>query len=101
MVDAANGYVLTNHHVVRNGRTITVTLQDGRDLEARVVGSDPDTDLALLRVNASSLQALPLADSAELRVGDYVVAVGNPFGLGQAATSGIVRSEEHRLNYSH
>ncbi|MAO50765.1 MAG: heat-shock protein [Pusillimonas sp.] len=90
VVDAEQGHVLTNHHVVRNGRSITVTLQDGRDLEARVIGSDPDTDLALLRVNASTLQALPLADSSELRIGDYVVAVGNPFGLGQAATSGIV-----------
>ncbi|MBO9356987.1 PDZ domain-containing protein [Bordetella petrii] len=94
VVDAENGYVLTNHHVVRHGRTITVTLQDGRDLEARVVGSDPDTDLALLHVNASGLQALPLASSSELRVGDYVVAVGNPFGLGQAATSGIVSAIE-------
>ncbi|MCQ9616641.1 trypsin-like peptidase domain-containing protein [Paenalcaligenes niemegkensis] len=90
IVDAANGYVLTNHHVIRNGQSITVTLQDGRDLNASVIGSDPATDLALLRVNASGLQALPLADSSELRVGDYVVAVGNPFGLGQAATSGIV-----------
>ncbi|WP_228129202.1 trypsin-like peptidase domain-containing protein [Pusillimonas sp. T7-7] len=90
IVDAKNGYVLTNHHVVRNGRSVTVTLQDGRDLEARIIGGDPDTDLALLSVRASGLAELALADSTELHVGDYVVAVGNPFGLGQSATSGIV-----------
>ncbi|SEW06548.1 Do family serine endopeptidase [Luteibacter sp. 329MFSha] len=90
VVDAAKGYVLTNHHVVGGADDITVTLQDGRDLKAKLIGSDPDTDVALLQVPAERLQALPIADSSQLRVGDFVVAVGDPFGLGQTATSGMV-----------
>ena len=90
IVDAGNGYVLTNHHVIGNADDIAVTLQDGRSLEAELVGTDPDTDLAVIRIPPENLAALPLANSDELRVGDFVVAVGNPFGLGQTVTSGIV-----------
>ncbi|CZZ91259.1 protease [Bordetella ansorpii] len=90
IVDAAQGYVLTNHHVVRGAQTIRVSLQDGRTLPAKVLGSDPDTDIAVLRIQADRLQALPLADSSGLRVGDFVVAIGNPYGLGQSVSSGIV-----------
>ncbi len=90
IVDARDGYILTNNHVVERADEITVTLQDGRTLTAEVVGTDPPTDLALLKVEAENLVALPLADSDRLRVGDFVVAIGNPFGLGQTVTSGIV-----------
>jgi serine protease DegQ len=90
VIDAAKGYVLTNNHVVGGADDITVTLQDGRDLKAKLLGSDPDTDVAVLQIAADKLQALPIADSAQLRVGDFVVAVGDPFGLGQTATSGMV-----------
>ncbi|MBB3227715.1 Do/DeqQ family serine protease [Luteibacter sp. Sphag1AF] len=90
VVDATKGYVLTNHHVVGGADDITVTLQDGRDFKAKLVGSDADTDVAVLQINADNLQALPMADSSQLRVGDFVVAVGDPFGLGQTVTSGIV-----------
>ena len=90
VIDAAKGYVLTNHHVVGGADDITVTLQDGRDFKAKLVGSDPDTDVAVLQIPAERLQALPIADSSQLRVGDFVVAVGDPFGLGQTATSGMV-----------
>ncbi|HEY1590067.1 MAG TPA: Do family serine endopeptidase [Rhodanobacter sp.] len=90
IVDAARGYVLTNNHVVGGADDITVTLQDGRNFKARLVGTDPATDVAVVQIPAQNLQALPLADSTKLRVGDYVVAVGDPFGLGQTVTSGIV-----------
>ncbi|MBY3591322.1 DegQ family serine endoprotease [Rhizobium bangladeshense] len=90
IVDAANGYVLTNHHVVDGGTEISVTLKDGRRLSAKLIGSDKDTDLALLKIDAHNLTAIQIGDSDALKVGDYVVAIGNPFGLGQTVTSGIV-----------
>jgi Do/DeqQ family serine protease len=90
IVDAAKGYILTNNHVVGGADDITVTLQDGRNFTGKLVGTDPDTDVAVVQIDASGLTALPMADSGKLRVGDFVVAVGNPFGLGQTVTSGIV-----------
>ena len=88
--DADEGYVLTNHHVVENGDRIVVTLKDRRQFDAELVGSDPGTDIALLKIEAEGLSALDVADSDRLQVGDYVLAIGNPFGLGQTVTSGIV-----------
>ncbi len=90
IVDARRGLVLTNHHVIANAEAIAVTLRDGRRLLAKLVGTDPETDIALIRIPAEDLTALPLADSDKLRVGDFVVAIGNPFGLGQTVTSGII-----------
>ncbi|PDT51670.1 MULTISPECIES: Do family serine endopeptidase [Sinorhizobium] len=90
IVDAENGYILTNHHVVADAGEIAVTLKDRRRFTAELVGSDQATDIALLKIEAEKLTALPLGDSNALRVGDSVVAIGNPFGLGQTATSGIV-----------
>ena len=90
IVDAKDGYVLTNHHVIEKAQEITVTLRDGRKLNATLVGADPDTDVAVIQIDAENLSAVALADSEELRVGDFVVAIGNPFGLGQTVTSGIV-----------
>ena len=90
IVDAAKGLVLTNHHVIEGADEVSVTLADGRTLKAEFVGSDPDTDIALMRIKADKLSAIPLADSSKLQVGDFVVAVGNPFGIGQTVTSGIV-----------
>ncbi len=90
IVDAQRGYVLTNHHVIEGADEVSVTLADGRTLKAEFLGSDPDTDVALMRITAPKLIALPLANSDALRVGDFVVAVGNPFGIGQTVTSGIV-----------
>ena len=90
IVDAARGYVLTNNHVVQGADAISVTLEDGRTLQAKFVGSDPDSDVAVIQIPAERLTALALADTDKLRVGDFVLAVGNPFGLGQTVTSGIV-----------
>ena len=90
IVDAEQGYLLTNQHVVAEADQIIVTLTDGRVVEAELVGADSETDIALLKIDAEQLTAMPLADSDALEVGDYVVAIGNPFGLGQTVTAGIV-----------
>jgi serine protease DegQ len=90
IVDGARGFVLTNHHVVADADEIVVTLTDRRTVNAELVGSDEATDVAVLRISAENLTALPLADSSKLEVGDFVIAIGDPFGLGQTVTSGIV-----------
>ncbi|MGH8319557.1 MAG: Do family serine endopeptidase [Steroidobacteraceae bacterium] len=90
IVDARHGYILTNAHVVAHATAITVTLQDGRSLKAKLVGSDPPTDIAVVKVAARGLTQIRLGDSARLAVGDFVVAIGNPFGLPHSVTSGIV-----------
>lgn len=90
IVDAQRGYVLTNHHVIRGAEAVVVTLKDRRSFNAKLVGSDPDTDIALLQIDADGLSAIAFGDSDALRVGDFVVAIGNPFGLGQTVTGGMV-----------
>jgi len=90
IVDADKGYILTNHHVIDNAEVINVTLHDGRKLQAKVIGDDPDTDIAVIQVKADDLVALPFADSNKLQVGDFVVAIGSPYGLRQTVTSGII-----------
>jgi Do/DeqQ family serine protease len=88
--DAHSGYIVTNAHVVENASEITVTLQDGRDLKAEIIGSDTPSDVAVLRVKPDGLTQIPLGDSARVEVGDFVVAIGNPFGLQHTVTSGII-----------
>ncbi|MBJ2067179.1 serine endoprotease DegQ [Serratia odorifera] len=90
IIDAAKGYILTNNHVIANADKIKVQLNDGREFDAKLIGRDEQTDIALLQVTAKNLSAVKMADSDTLRVGDFAVAVGNPFGLGQTATSGII-----------
>src|SRR5579863_9146200 len=90
IVDAEKGYILTNNHVVENADQITVTLYDNRSFKAKVEGKDADTDVAVLQIKADGLTALPLGNSAALQVGDFVVAIGNPFGLKHTVTAGIV-----------
>ena len=90
IIDAERGFVLSNHHVVARADSVLVTLKDNRRFEAEILGSDPGTDIALLRIEADGLSALPMGDSDALAVGDFVIAIGNPFGLGQTVTSGIV-----------
>ncbi len=90
IVDGEQGFILTNNHVIDKADKITVTLQDGRQFEAELIGKDPEADVAVIQINANNLTALPIGDSDRLRVGDFVVAIGNPFGLGQTVTSGIV-----------
>lgn len=90
IIDAQRGYILTNAHVVEDATQITITLQDGRDLDAHVVGSDAASDIAVLKVKPARLTQISLGDSAKVEVGDFVVAIGNPFGLHNTVTSGIV-----------
>ena len=90
IVDAAHGYVLTNHHVIKDAEQVIVTLKDRRQFQARLVGTDPGTDVAVLQIQSQNLKALKFGDSDQLNVGDYVIAIGNPFGIGQTVTSGIV-----------
>src|SRR3974377_182615 len=93
--DVREGLIITNNHVVEHADKITVTLADGQRLQATRLGGDADTDVALIKVPDSSLTAIPLGDSDKLRVGDFVISIGYPFGLGQTVTSGIV-SALHR-----
>ena len=90
IVDAERGYILTNHHVVADADEIQVSLMDGEILDAEIVGSDEATDIALIKVEGDGLVEMPIGDSEIIRVGDFVLAIGNPFGLGHTVTSGIV-----------
>ena len=90
IVDKAKGIVLTNYHVVKGADEVHVGLIDGRDFPAKIVGSDSELDIAVLKINAPNLNEIAFADSSQLEVGDFVVAIGNPFGLGQTVTTGIV-----------
>ncbi len=90
VIASSNGYILTNHHVVDGAEEIQVALADGRTVPAQVVGADPETDLAVLKINADKLPAITFGQSDGLRVGDWVLAIGNPFGVGQTVTLGIV-----------
>jgi serine protease Do/serine protease DegQ len=90
IVDAERGYILTNHHVVGAADAIQISLIDGQILDAEIVGSDPATDIAVIKVDAEGLTDMPIGDSESARVGDFVIAIGNPFGLGHTVTSGII-----------
>ena len=90
IIDSNQGLVLTNNHVIDKADKIMVTLHDGRQLNAELIGTDPASDIAIIRVPGNNLTQLPIADSSQLKVGDFVVAIGSPFGLSQTVTSGIV-----------
>ena len=90
IVDADNGYIITNHHVVQNADEIQISTMDGEVFDAEIVGSDAATDIAIIKVDAEGLTDMPIGDSEGVRVGDFVLAIGNPFGLGHTVTSGIV-----------
>ena len=96
----ANGYILTNHHVIDGAEQIKVDLSDGRSLDAKLVGADPPSDLAVLKVEASSLPVLVLGDSDRVRVGDVVLAIGNPLGVGQTVTMGIISAKGRQTGLS-
>jgi serine protease Do len=93
VIISTDGYILTNNHVVENSKTIQVTLNDGRKLSAKVIGTDPQTDVALLKIDASNLEPITLADSDSAQVGDVVLAIGDPFGIGTTVTEGIISAK--------
>lgn len=100
VIVTADGYILTNHHVVDGAEQIKVELNDGRTLNAKVIGSDPPSDLAVLKVDASNLAVLALGDSDHAQVGDVVLAIGNPLGVGQTVTMGIISAKERQTGLS-
>ncbi|MDE2090314.1 MAG: DegQ family serine endoprotease [Gammaproteobacteria bacterium] len=93
IVDAAKGYILTNNHVIENADKITVTTYDNRSFKAKIIGRDPETDIAVLQIKAGGLTQIPLGNSDNLQVGDFVIAIGNPFGLNHTVTAGIVSAK--------
>ncbi len=97
VIISSDGYIATNNHVVEGADSLLVTLNDGRELEAKVVGRDPQTDIAVIKVDAKNLPAITLADSEKIEVGDRVLAIGNPFGIGETVTSGIVSAKGRRV----
>ena len=94
IVNADKGYILTNNHVIDGADEIKVTLRNGETHEAKLIGTDPDSDVAVIQIKAKNLTAVPLANSEKLQVGDFAIAIGNPFGLGQTVTSGIISAIE-------
>lgn len=90
VIDADRGYIVTNHHVVEGAQEIAITMHNGHHFKAKLIGTDPEADVAVLQADIEGLQEIPFGDSDKLRVGDFAVAIGNPFGLGQTVTSGIV-----------
>ena len=90
IIDSSKGLIITNNHVIAKATDIKVKLMDGREFKAEIVGTDPATDIAIIKINAKKLKSLKIANSNDLRVGDFVVAIGNPFGIGQTVTSGII-----------
>ena len=94
IVDSTNGYIITNDHVIDKADIIKVTLSNGESYKAKLIGTDPDSDVAIIQIDAKNLTAVPLANSEQLQVGDFAVAIGNPFGLGQTVTSGIISAME-------
>ncbi len=100
VIVSTDGYILTNHHVVDGAEQIKVDLNDNRSLDARLVGSDPPSDLAVLKIEATNLPVLPLGDSESVRVGDVVLAIGNPLGIGQTVTMGIISAKGRQTGLS-
>jgi Do/DeqQ family serine protease len=100
VIVSTDGYILTNHHVVDGAEQIKVDLNDNRSLDARLVGSDPPSDLAVLKIEATNLPVLPLGDSERVRVGDVVLAIGNPLGIGQTVTMGIISAKGRQTGLS-
>lgn len=96
IVISSDGYILTNNHVVQNARTIQVKLTDGRTFSGKVIGTDPETDVALVKIDADNLQPITFADSDQAQVGDVVLAVGDPFGIGQTVTEGIISAKNRQ-----
>ena len=97
VIISSDGYIVTNNHVVNGADELTVTLNDNREFSARIIGTDPSTDLALIKVNGKDLPTLPIGDSDKLTVGEWVIAVGNPYGLNNTVTAGIVSAKARSL----
>ena len=97
VIISSDGYIVTNNHVVNGADELTVTLNDNREFSARIIGTDPSTDLALIKVNGKDLPTLPIGDSDKLKVGEWVIAVGNPYGLNNTVTAGIVSAKARSL----
>lgn len=97
VIISSDGYIVTNNHVVNDADELTVTLEDNREFNARIIGTDPNTDLALIKINGKNLPSLPIGDSDKIKVGEWVIAVGNPFGLNNTVTAGIVSAKGRSL----
>lgn len=97
MIISSDGYIVTNNHVVNGADELTVTLEDNREFNAKIIGTDPTTDLALIKIDAKNLPTLPIGDSDKIQVGEWVIAVGNPFGLNNTVTAGIVSAKARSI----
>ncbi len=100
VIISEDGYIVTNNHVIANAERLEVTLNDNRNFPATVIGSDPTTDLALIKIEAPNLHVIPMGNSEDLRLGEWVLAVGNPFGFTSTVTSGIVSAKARNISTS-